>query len=34
MAGGSILVSGSILMSCGDQLSVLCVGVTCVVAMA
>jgi hypothetical protein len=34
MAGGSILVSGSILLRCGAPLSVLVVGVTCVVAMA
>jgi hypothetical protein len=34
MAGGSILMNGSILMSCGDQLSVLVVGVSCVVARA
>jgi len=28
------MAGGSILMSCGDQSSVLVVGVTCVVAMA
>jgi hypothetical protein len=34
MAGASIVMSGSILLRCGAQSSVLVAGVTCVVAMA